>query len=227
MRQEPRPEMADSALDASALAALLESVKRFEGPVPPLVKGIADAELHRVARFLRQLADGEAAYDDGEDRDWMLSLARTSTASIDATSTLVVDGLERGFKGGFWTGDLGHRYLRAQTDAVRRGVTVRRLFILDSTADAGRPEFLSICRSQTAADIQVRVTDRESVPLTLRSSLIDFVVFDRAASYELIPAPSHSGAPTFLSTRIIRRAEHLKARIAQFETLWTLGAPPA
>lgn len=61
----------------------------------------------------------------GEDREWLLTLARCANSTIDAASTH--EDLA------FWNTDLGRRYLEAQREAVdRRQVTIRRLIIVDT-----------------------------------------------------------------------------------------------
>ncbi|MGI5165573.1 DUF6879 family protein [Spirillospora sp. CA-253888] len=213
-----------SALDGTKVTELLENSARVGPAVPPLLKGVAETEVARTSRFLHQLVGGEVVYDDGEDRDWLLSLTRNARLTIDATSTTTVDGRGPSFADGFWSSDLGNRYLRAQSDAVvRHGVEIRRLFIVKDFEEFNEAPFASIAESQEKAGIKILPLQRDKVPTTLRPSLIDFILFDQVLSYEVIPTPSSSPTPEFLNTRLIRRPEHVTERRACFETLWNLA----
>jgi hypothetical protein len=210
-----------SALDLPVVTGLLDNAIKLGPALPELVRAVAQSEVTSTSQFLKQLSDGDATYD-GEDRDWLLNLARNVTATIDATSTATIDGNGSGFDEGFWVNDLGLRYLEAQAKAVQRGVVVRRIFILDRPDVATDPDFLYICRAQAAVNIQVRRLDPDMVPPTLKSSLFDFILFDRAISYEVTPAARISGGvrPSIVNTRLILRAEHLAERSSRFEEMW-------
>ncbi|WP_106396818.1 hypothetical protein [Actinocorallia populi] len=213
-----------SAVDGMLATELLENAAGISPAAPPLIKGISETEVVRASRFLRQLAHGEVVYDDGEDRDWLLSLTRNARFAIDATSTTTVDGQDAGFARGFWSNDLGNRYLRAQNDAVlNREVRIRRLFIVQDLEEFNEPQFASIIESQEKAGIHILPLQRDQVPPTLRPSLIDFILFDQVASYEVIPKPSPSPTPEFLNTRLITRPEHVVERRTCFEGLWNLA----
>ncbi|MBW8487677.1 DUF6879 family protein [Actinomadura parmotrematis] len=213
-----------SAVDGPLVTELLERAARLGPAVPPLLKDVGETEIVRASRFLGQLVTGEAVYEDGEDRDWLLSLTRNARLSIDATSTTTVDGRGPSFAEGFWSSDLGNRYLQAQSNAVvRRNVEIRRLFIVTDPEEFNGRLFASIAESQEKAGIKILSLPRERVPSTLRPSLIDFILFDQVLSYEVIPAPSSSPAPEFLNTRLIQRPEHVAERRACFETLWNLA----
>jgi hypothetical protein len=215
-----------SALDIPVITGLLDNATRLGPAVPPLVKAIAETEVTSTSQFLKQLVDEDATYD-GEDRDWLLSLVHNVTASVDATSTTTVDGNGAGFDEGFWLNDLGQRYLEAQGRAVRRGVTVRRIFILDDADLATDPDFVYIARAQAALNIQVRHLVPDMVPPTLRSSMFDFVLFDGVISYEVTPAARLGGGvwPTIVNTRLILRHPHLTERSRRFEELWAASRP--
>ncbi|MDX6739812.1 DUF6879 family protein [Actinocorallia sp. A-T 12471] len=210
-----------SAVDDGVVTRLLDNTAMLGVPAPPLVKAMAEAEINRASRFIQQLIQGEVVYADGEDQDWLLGLTRNIAVSLDATSTSLVDGVGTSFDGGFWTSGLGQRYLKAQDDAVERGVRIRRLFIMRDYAEFTSPDFLPIAQLQINAGIQVRALQHDQVPRPLRSSLIDFILFDDAIRYEVIPDPSAPGE--FLKTHLTSEPTAVHERRQRFERLWDLA----
>jgi hypothetical protein len=220
-----------SALRTEAVTQLVRHAALIEPTAPPLVSRFAQAEIGRVSMFLKDLGETGNVIYEGEDRDWLLALARQVESSIDATSLTSVDAGGNGFTdGGLWTSDLGQRYLEIQRDAVQRGVTIRRVFIVlhrpDPTTDAG---LASVCQMQQELGIQVRVLDRHSVPGTLRDWLFDFVLFDDALSYEVTAASrfTDTSRPTIINTRLELQPERVKGRIQRFKDLWESAHSPA
>src|SRR5262249_4743213 len=152
-------------------------------------------EIGRMSEFLKELSEGGNVTYEGEDRDWMLALARNANSSIDATSLTTVDAGGRGFvDGGLWASDLGQRYLEVPRDAVMRGIRIRRVFIMDRPDLVADEGFLSVCNMQHEMGIEVRVLDSSAIPEVQRSSLFDFILFDDAISYETTPASSIDGS---------------------------------
>jgi hypothetical protein len=166
---------------------LIQDVHGFTGSSPDIALRLARSEIGRLAHFLRELSEGQATYD-GEDQDWLLALAIQAKTTIDATSTTAVDGGGTTYDDNFWTSGLGQRYLGAQRDAAKRGVAIRRLFILNPPSLAADPEFQKIYRMQTETHISVRILDPSRIPARRINSLFDFILFDGPVSYEAIPA---------------------------------------
>ncbi|WP_432983570.1 DUF6879 family protein [Dactylosporangium sp. CA-233914] len=208
-----------SALRTDAMTQLVRHATRIPPDAPPLVHLFAQAEIGRTSEFLKELSEGGNVTYEGEDRDWMLALARNARNSIDATSLTTLDGL---VDGGLWSSDLGQRYLEVQRDAIQRGVRVRRVFIMDRAGLAGDPTFLEVCELQKRLGIEVRVLDTSAIPGTRRSSLFDFVLFDDTVSYETTPAANIDGSvrPAIVNTRLELRASRVRDRIARFRDLW-------
>lgn len=203
---------------------LVEDAAGLTDSESSVVLRLAKSELSRVSSFMRQIAEGEAVRD-GEDQDWLLALVQESTATIDATSTMAVDGGGQNFDDGFWTSSLGRQYLGAQRDAANRGVVIRRLFILNSLQQTEDPELRKICGMQSDAHILVRILAASEIPERRRGSLFDFILFDNLLSYEAIPASriDPNIKPSVYSTRLIGRQHHVEARSALFEELWEFG----
>lgn len=217
-----------STIETSPVGAdikqLVEDVTRIKDSFPKVALNLAQSEIVRVARLIRELGEGQAAYD-GEDQDWLLTLTRVAMASIDATSTTAVDGGGENFEDGFWSTNLGLRYLDAQRDAANHGVIIRRLFILNSLKVADDPKFQKLCRMQIEAHITVRVLGSSEIPERLIRSQFDFILFDAMISYEAVAATrlDFEMKPHIANTQLFARPHHIQGRLALFNELWELG----
>jgi hypothetical protein len=206
------------------IGQLVQSATGLRNSPPEVALGLARSEISQVARFIRELGEGQANYE-GEDQDWLLTLAREAKKSIDATSTTAVDGGGSTFDDGFWATALGQRYLGAQRDAASRGVTIRRLFIVTSPALTDDPEFQKIYRMQIEAHITVRILASSKIPTRRKPSQFDFILFDGLVCYEAIAATRFEPGdkPNIEKTQLITEPDHVKRRHALFEELWELG----
>jgi len=208
-----------SALQTDAVAQLVRHATQIDPGSPPLVYGFAQLQINRMSQFLKELSEGGDVSYDGEDRDWVLGLTMQSQRTLIATSLSTVDAGGESFDGGLWTSDFGLRYLELQREAVRRGVAVRRVFIVDRPEQTHDADLLRICRQQKDLGIQVRVLNGSEIPAAL---LFDFVVFDNVIGYEVTPASrvEVSMRPMMVRTYLIRQSERLEERIRRFEDLW-------
>jgi hypothetical protein len=222
-----------SPLDTDLLLRLLRHTVKIQPGSPSLVFDFAQAEITRMAEFMKELSDGAEATYDGEDRDWLLALARNAKSSIDATSFSTSGsgkGIGRDAKAGggatvdegLWNSDLGQRYLEAQRDAVDRGVAIRRLFILDSPDLSNDPEVVKACLAQRDIGVQVRILHPSAIPAKRRSQLLDFIVFDNAICYELTSAPriGRSTSTLIANTRLVLTPHRVAERALGFKDLW-------
>jgi hypothetical protein len=192
----------------------------------PLIQAFAEAEIQRVSQFLRGLNDRNVTYS-GEDRDWLLTLAKNAQSGIDATSLPEVDAGARGWDDGFWESDLGNRYLEVQRAAVQRGVKIRRLFVAREEDSPAYRTFQRICRRQVDLGIDVRVLSPDEIPQTLRNVMIDFIVFDGTVSYAVNRAFSvgTNVHPAIVNTRIELSPDLVRQNADHFEELWSAGRP--
>jgi hypothetical protein len=211
-----------SALEAHTVIQLVRNSTQIPPNSPRLISGFAQSQIGKLSQFLKELSEGGEVCYDGEDRDWLLGLTMQSEHTIDATSLSTVDAGSNGFNGGLWTSEHGQRYLAVQRDAMRRGVVVRRLFILDSPGQARELDFLRIYRQQQKLGIHTRVLDRSTIPHALKNLLFDFVVFDGVVSYEVTPASrvEDTMKPTIVKTHLALQDERVKERMRRFEDLW-------
>jgi hypothetical protein len=218
-----------SAVRTDAVTQLVRHATMIRTGGPSLIPTLALAEIKRVSELLKGLSEGVGVTYEGEDRDWLLALTRLAESTIDAISLTTVDGRGHGFTdGGFWSSDLGQRYLETQQDAVRRGVKIRRVFIILHPADpntfAGLAE---VCRLQQQVGVEARVLGRESIPGTVRDAMYDFVLFDEHVSYETAAASQieDTARPTILNTRLELRPERVTGRVQRFKLLWDSAEP--
>lgn len=219
-----------SAIEGSAageqVKLLINSAAELKHFLPDIVLRLARSEIDQAALLLRGLGEGHANYV-GEDQDWLLALTRVTAKTIDAISTTAVDGGGGDFAGSFWTAGLGQRYLGAQRDATNRGVTVRRLFILNSESSLkDDAEFQRICRMQSEAHVDIRILYPNNIPDILRvGSTFDFILFDGAVSYETNPGVrlDLTAKPNIANTLLITRQPHVQGRRILFDELWGYG----
>jgi hypothetical protein len=195
---------------------------------PPLVQALASSETRRLADTLRGLADGHEVFYDGEDREYLLGLTHGITTSLLATSWATINKQDVGFEAGFWFSDLGARYLDLQRVAVRRGVVIRRVFIVESPTLMANPELIRILAMQKSAGIQVRLIDGSQAAQD--GGLSDFVLFDGQICYDTTPVTRSEtpGAPWRLTTRLVLNEQTVRQRMEVFQELWTnalLGSP--
>ncbi|PZS28415.1 MAG: hypothetical protein DLM59_14750 [Pseudonocardiales bacterium] len=215
----------ESVLSNDIVIELLRNAADID-PTSPLCHAFAEAEIRRMSQFLRELNQGDATYN-GEDRDWLLTLARNAHSSIDATSLPAVDAGAKGWDDGFWESDLGNRYLEAQRDAVQRGVNIRRVFVAREEDTAAYRSFLRMCQRQIGLNIKVRVLSPDEIPQTLRNVMIDFILFDGIVSYEVTPAVTvgTNVHPAIVNTRVVLRPEKVRQNAEHFEELWSAARP--
>ena len=213
---------------AAELIKVVQNAYAFEHRSSPLANAFVQAEAQRFNLLLHQLRAGEGTYD-GEDRDWLLTLARTCARTLDATSLTTTDaGGRLHFSGGFWESDLGQRYLELQAEAVRRGVTVRRVFILEDAKVTEDLAYQAMCERQRRFGFEIRYLVPDMVSVDLNNKLDDFIVFDNEISYEVVASLAPGNArPVISSTHLVLNRALLAKRVRQFAEIWDAALPCA
>ncbi|OLB79966.1 MAG: hypothetical protein AUI14_08650 [Actinobacteria bacterium 13_2_20CM_2_71_6] len=216
------------AVDSSAVARgnveeLVRNIARMPiNTVHPLT-ALADEELGRLSRFFRELSEGGELFYDGENRDWLLALARKARTSICATSSMVSGESGRSWADdGLWNSDLGQRYLECQRDAARRGVVVRRVFILQAEDQLADPGFQDLLAHQRDLGFDVRVLPPRKRHLVPKSALFGFAIFDDVASYEttFLVRTGAETRSTVITTRLVVNRDRVRNRVRGFHDLW-------
>lgn len=216
-----------SGLSTARLAELAEKAGAIGPGAPPLIVAFAQSEIDRVTELCAALADSGLSRD-GEDHDYLLTLTGKAQQSIDATSLFAVDAAGMSGESGFWNSDLGQCYLELQQSAVRRGVRVRRIFILDSEELVARRQFEALCQTQADYGIEVRVLVPSRV--SLRQKVRDYVLFDDTISYEVTPCirltQDLNDEPRIQSTKVNCRGQQVSNLIEDYARLWEAAVPP-
>lgn len=101
----------------------------------------------------------------------------------------------------YWQTALGHQFQKITAQAMRRGIAVKRVFILDSAKDI--EDITSLMRSQANSNIHVRYLLRSEAPAG--TPLIDFGIWDNQAAMQLSEA-RHEGS-AFRATLLLNAAE--------------------
>lgn len=189
--------VASSALLRDPMIQLVELSTKLDPAAPELIHNFARSEVARASELMQGLVTSGDLMYDGEDRDWLLTLTRNITSSLDTTGMTTAYPGGRGFVDErLWTSDLGMRYLEAQRQAVQRGVRIH--------------------------GISVRILSPAAIPSAHRLSMFDFTLFDDIISYELTAAsPFEDGAETaILNTRLELRSYRVQERIQRFRDPW-------
>jgi hypothetical protein len=210
-----------TALKSDNVTRLVEAAARIS-PHDELSRRLADHQINRLSTLFEGLQSG-LAVDDGEDYNWLFGLTECAAQSIDATSLTSFTQPSGYVDDGFWGSRLGQRYLDGQRRAIAdRGVRIRRVFLL-SDKDAEDGERLEALRDpHRKIGIETRVLRQSSLDFLLQTNLVDFILFDRAASYEP-HASSTLGSetrPALVSVTLVVEPRRLAERRQRFETMW-------
>jgi len=211
-----------SAMSIDLVKELAGHSANLDPAAHQLVHLLAHSEIARVSDFMKELSQQTEITYDGEDRDWLLALTRNAQTTIDATSFMAVDASAQGFSGGLWASNLGQSYLEEQQKALDRGVTIRRIFMLDVPEQAQDPELLQICKMQQKLGILVRTLDPLTLPGPHGHRMLDFILFDSVISYEsTIAAWARKGTkPPIVNTRLVLSPHRVLERVGRFAELW-------
>ncbi|HEX4222503.1 MAG TPA: hypothetical protein VHZ97_09100 [Pseudonocardiaceae bacterium] len=211
-------------LKTDVITQMINKAAQINPTKSPLVSRFVLREMDNMAEFLHGVANKHLGYP-GEDRNWLLSLSNSAQESIDAVSLPAVDAGGEVFHSGFWDSDLGRRYLELQHDAVRRGVRVRRVFVIERPDLVDHADVLRTCEEQARLRLDVRLLFGAALPKT--TSSYDFILFDDQASYEVMAGtPTKDGSnPMILETQLVLDEEKLAERRKTYERLWESAQP--
>jgi len=216
-----------SALKVDLITQFVRNATKVDQRMPSLVQNFAQTEIERMSTLLRELEEGDVTYE-GEDRDWLLSLAKNTESTIDALSLNLVDQGPTEVDGGFWITDAGQRYLDIQRDKIKHGVRIRRIFYVDDERRLKSPMFQQIIQMHITAGINVRLLPRERLQSPL--GVDDFIIFDGVVSYEIMASMASQVGDlithTFVRTLLILERPRVAQRIERFRELWELARPP-
>lgn len=209
-----RPAEPYPPLDRARIDSVPELAKGFADvlvPGPSILHTFVHLEMTRVVGHMADLTNLSAECP-GENHDWMLTLTRAAEHSICATSTSV-DRL-------FWNSEPAGRYLDAQQAAIdEQGVTVRRLFLLESARELD-DRLLRLCEEQELRRIDVRAAVLPELPPHLqRGTTNDFILYDEEVSFEI----EQDLRDVNVRTRLTARQDYVRDRLKRFRELWDAG----
>ncbi|WP_285511195.1 DUF6879 family protein [Streptomyces sp. NBRC 14336] len=177
-----------------------------------IVKRFAQEEIASLAQLMESLSNGTADCP-GENHEWLIDLTACTKKTLYATSTSV----DRDF----WSSGPGRRYMVAQGDAIRkRGVEIRRLFLVDSPEEI-TDSLRRLCERQRRYGIDARIVDQSQLDNEPVTSVNDFIIFDDELCYEI--EPDVRATPT--KTTLKMTPDHVSERIERFAYLWEASSP--
>ncbi|MEV7790607.1 hypothetical protein [Streptomyces sp. NPDC087512] len=208
-RTEPYPPLDRARIDG--VPELAKSFAEVLAPGPSILYTFVRLEMTRVVGHMADLTN-LVAECPGENHDWMLALTRAAEHSICATSTSV----DREF----WNSEPASRYLEAQQEAAdEQGVSVRRLFLLESARELD-DRLLRLCEEQELRHIEVRAAVLPELPPHVqRGTTNDFILYDEEVSFEI----EQDLRDVNVRTRLIARQDHVRDRMKRFKELWDAG----
>ena len=109
-----------------------------------------------------------------------------------------------------------------QREAVRRGVRIRRLFVVPHDRLAAHPGLASLLRLHEENGVTVQVLVATDLPPSRRHQLPDMVIFDDEVGFELTSGP-HLGEDSpryYIQTRVTTELAKVRARLQLFDDLW-------
>jgi hypothetical protein len=191
----------------------------------PLARALITAEFERLRRLTKVLTEGSYAIYNGEDREWLLTLAGQRLRSVDSVSIVSIEGRNQLIvDGGPWRSDRARRYFDAQAEALEppSDTVVRRVFVVRDEKIAQISEFLDLCAEQEAVGMRIQVLDLSTPIGRQYQTLPEFILFNNEVSYEPSPAvrTAHGERPVLVSTRLDFDPERIAKLSRLFERLW-------
>lgn len=205
-----------SALQTDVVTQLVRNSTHISPDSPPIIYKFVQSKIKETSDLLKQLAESGTVTYYGEDRDWLLGLARHAGESVDAISIAAVDH-------DLWESEIGQRYLDVQRRSARAGTRIRRIFVLDRPEMEQDPTLRRAYEEQRQMSIDVRLLDRSSVPAPLRVQLRDLIVFDDTLAYETTPTINEPNLAQVAETRLVLNEARVKEYSQLFRELWEVS----
>lgn len=200
-----------SRLDASGMPSdeisrLVRSAAHVGSQSRGIVKEFARAEITRVASMMTALTSWGSA-DWEENNDLLIALTRCVRESIYATSSFVDLA--------FWKTATAKHYLDVQREAIRCGVKVRRLFIVQIREEFD--DLDEILQEQRSAGIEAGVLVLSELRSDIRvGETLDVVILDEELYFEIKTDVQQLNP----NARLEARAPHVTRRKERFDKLW-------
>ncbi|MFI6008944.1 hypothetical protein ACIBAG_08935 [Streptomyces sp. NPDC051243] len=198
----------DARMPSDEVKRLVGSAVQVGSQGQGFPQDFARAEIERLASMMTALASAHGDWP-GENNDLLIDLTRCARKSIYATSSFIDLA--------FWETATAKYYLDVQREAIqRRGVTVRRLFIvkdpeeLDASLD-------TILKQQRDAGMEVGVVVLSELPPDIRvGETLDVVIFDEELYFEITTDVQQLNP----NAKLDAREGKVARRKARFDHLW-------
>jgi hypothetical protein len=199
------------------MVELVHGFAKIASDASPLVRRIAKAEIARLANSLRQFGGGGDHTYTGEDREWLLGLTRAVEHSLQATSLSTVDGGRSFTDGGLWQSELGTRYLKEQERAVKRGVKIQRIFVIDRKG-VDLTDLDELLEPHIRIGVEVRTLDLTPNPGIYPPR--DLIIFDQVLGYQTNSSHLSGVSQIVTNTQIITNPDGVQDCLHDFVQLW-------
>ena len=206
--------------DPEEIEHIVEMVHGFAqiaASAAPLVRRVARAEIGRLATSLKQFGGGGDHTYTGEDREWLLGLTRAADHSLQATSLSTVDGGRSFTDGGLWQSELGTRYLKEQERAIKRGVKIQRIFVIDRKSVEGT-SLEEVLEPHLRIGVEVRTLDLTPNPGIYPPR--DLIIFDQVLGYQTNSSHLSGVTQVVTNTQIITNPDGVQDCLHDFAQLW-------
>lgn len=188
--------LAEGTLGGDSLTHLVEAAARIDRRQPGQLR-FADRQVQRLTGLLEGLSAGQAEHRG--DLDWRAGLVESTMARIDVAGMVTTD-LDPG------------EDLDGARQAIKRGVRIRRVFLIDTSGPGVDYE------PYRRAGVEVRALHSDDFGFLLDGTLTEFAVFDGQLSYEVRrPAGIDAELPP---VAVVADEERVARRQTRFEEIW-------
>jgi hypothetical protein len=213
-------------LEREPVVELLKHIADLGTSAPTLAHRLAEAEISNASTFIKGLGAGHPVTYEGDNWSWIYTLTNAVEHSIDATSYSARGDSEQGLlDDDMWLSALGQRYIEMQARAIQRGVTIRRIFVLETPQLAQQPVLRRICDQQHGIGIEVGLIDAATASIVAPGSKefpghIPLIMFDHQISLDFTTSRFPSEIPGFIKTTMVLNPYDVRARPAMINRLW-------
>jgi hypothetical protein len=181
----------------------LDAIRAVDGTREPLMRQVLEKRLDALEESLEELKGGRFTIAAHEMPNFSVDLINRATVSYHATSFVALDD--------WWNTPWGRQYESLNIEAVKRGVKVKRIFIISS--DAELEKVRPYLDRQTTNGIEIRIVRSAQLSTKVTS---DLLALDDTLGGELrlTPDKGMKEAEFFTSRRDIDR---LKREIRTIE----------
>jgi hypothetical protein len=191
--------VAEGSLGGDSLSDLIEAASRLDRHQPGQLR-FADRQVRRLTDLLEGLNAGQAQHRG--DLDWRAGLTESALARIDIAGMV---------SGALIPGE----DLDGALQAVKRGVRIRRVFLIDTRS---QDDIEALLQPYRKVGVEIRVLRSDDFDFLLDGTLTEFALFDAQLSYEVRePAGLDAGLPP---VTVIADEQRVAARQRRFEEIW-------